>query len=439
MQPQSTSPFDGSDSYADNILEIPERPDLLRLTAMVEHLFQVPVAYVALADSASQVASRIGSGSEYWPLLRTYPVALALDGPMVMRDTGPSDGRLGDLRFAASAPLITSGGVSLGALVIADRRARPDFSERDVEALSDLAATVAAKMELRLIASHLRELELALHQAERRFRDIADSAPVPIICSGADGSSSFVNKALLDFTGRDVAEELADGGFGCVHPDSRRIVYETYWRAFQAREPVSVDFPLRRHDGQYRRMLCRGVPRFREDGPFAGFVATLVDLTSQDEAMAEVQKQALCAAAVANAAGFLYLQLDTQGRIEQTSPGFMLLGGEAHTAPDALLWDTRIAARHGPDAIRDAVQRSVATRAAVQLQTTNTSPEGEPELAWTFTPIIRPAGDLLALVVTVSAISLTREVVHVARKRWLARVSPLSTAITAQSRGRQVP
>jgi PAS domain S-box-containing protein len=404
----------------------------------VEHLFQVPVAYVALADSVSQVASRIGSGSEYWPLLRTYPVALGLDGPMVMRDAGPSDGSLGDLRFAASAPLITSGGVSLGVLVIADRQPRPDFSERDVEALSDIATTVAAKMELRLIASHLRESELALHQAERRFRDIADSAPLPIICSGADGASSFVNKAWLDFTGRGLAEELADGGFGCVHPDSRRIVYETYWRAFQAREPVSVDFPLRRHDGQYRRMLCRGVPRFREDGPFAGFVATLVDLTSQDEALAEVQKQSLCAAAVANAAGFLYLLLDTQGRIEQTSPGCML-GGEAQIALGALLWETRIAARHGSEAIRAAIQRSLATRTAVQLQTASASPDGERELSWTVTPIIGPAGDLLAVVVTASAGSLTREVVHAARKRWLARAAPLSTGIQAQSRGHQVP
>src|SRR5450432_3560300 len=119
-------------------------------------------------------------------------------------------------------------------------------------------------MELRMIASHARESELALHEAERRFRAIADSSAVPMICSGADGAPSFVNKAWLEFTGRSMEDELADGGSGVVHRESRKIVYGTYWRAFQARKPVTVEFPMRRHDGEYRWMLCRGVPRSRE-------------------------------------------------------------------------------------------------------------------------------------------------------------------------------
>ena len=38
---------------------------------------------------------------------------------------------------------------------------------------------------------------------------------------------------------------------------------------------------MRRHDGEYRWMLCRGVPRSPEDGTFAGFVGTLADVTNQ--------------------------------------------------------------------------------------------------------------------------------------------------------------
>ena len=257
---------------------------------------------------------------------------------MVIRDNGQADGRFGDLRFAASAPLITSGGVSLGVLVIADPGPRPDFSEEQTQALSDLASTMAAKMELRMIASHALDSELALRETERRFRAIADSAPVLIICSGADGASTFVNKTWLDFTGRTLDDELADGGFGCVHPHSRRIVYETYWQAFQAREAVTVEFPMRRHDGDYRWMLCRGVPRFLHDGSFAGFVATLVDITNHYKAIAEVQKHALCASAVANAAGLFYLLLDPHGRIEQansvTDP---FSGGDTPLAVGSLL------------------------------------------------------------------------------------------------------
>jgi len=396
LAPSVTRP-DEKSRYVENILESPERPDLLRLTALVEHLFQVPVAYLALVDDRGQVVSRIGSGREHWPLLQTYPLSLTTGRATVLRDTGP-----GAIRFAASAPLMTSSGVSLGDLVIADCAARPSFSEADQAALSELACTLASKMELRLIALQARESVLALHETERRFRAIADAAPVLIVCSGPDGSLSFVNKTWLDFSGRSLKEELADGGFGCVHPDSRKIVYQTYWRAFQAREPVTVEFPMRRHDGEYRWMLCKGVPRFREDGTFAGFVGTMVDFTNHYKAIAEVQKHALCASAVAGVAGLYYLLLDPHGKVEQMSPAGQPAIHQEQAAV-AYLWDTWIAARHGPEAIRAAFRRSATTRNVVQLRTASTHADGVPkELAWTMTPIA-PAGELIALVATASA------------------------------------
>ena len=256
MEFQSSSLLADGCSYAEKILEVPEREDLLRLTAAVQHLFRVPSAYVELVDGGSEVVSRIGNPA-----------------------SGLSGAPHGGPEFTASATLIASSEVTLGSLVIADWRPRPDFSPEDAGALRELASALAAKMELRLIASQLRDSDLALRESGCRFRAIADSAPIPIICSGFDGLSTFVNIAWLDFTGRAMNEEIADGGFGCVHPESRRIVYEAYWRAFQAREPVTVEFPLRRHDGEYRWMRCRGLPRFREDGVFAGYVGTLVDLT----------------------------------------------------------------------------------------------------------------------------------------------------------------
>jgi PAS domain S-box-containing protein len=406
MLPTSVPHFAESNSYVENILEAPERPDLLRLTTMVGHLFQVRVAYLALVDDTSKVVTRIGSGREYWPLLQTFPLTLAIDRPMVVRDatTGlPVGVSFGDLRFAASAPLITSSGVSLGVLVIADPNPRPSFSEEDTQALSELACTLAAKMELRMFASHAWESELARHEIEGRFRAIADSAPVLMICSGADGASSFVNKTWLDFTGRSLDGELADGGFGCVHPDSRRIVYETYWRAFQAREPVTVEFPMRRHDGEYRWMLCRGVPRFREDGAFAGFVGTLVDFTNHYQGIAEVQKHALCASAVARAAGLLYLLLDPRGKIEHVSPVGEPPGCEPQLAAGTLVWETWIAARHGAEVLRDAVQRAASTRAVVQLRTAGALEDGDTmELSWMITPIMSATGELAAMVATAS-------------------------------------
>src|SRR5579871_300630 len=405
MLPTSATRFVETDRYIEHILESPERPELLRLTTLAEYLFRVPVAYLALMDDASTVVSRIGSGQEYWPMLGSFPMALTMWRAAVVRD---SSGRFGDLQFAATAPLMTSSGVSLGSLVIADKSLRPDFSEQDINALSDLASVLAAKMELRLLAFHARESDLALRESERRFETIADCAPVLIICSGADGASTFVNKTWLEFTGMSLAAALADGGFASVHPSSRKIVYETYWQAFQARQPVTVEFPMRRHDGEYRWMLCRGVPRFREDNTFAGFIGTLVDFTNHYKAIAEVQKHALCTSAIAEVAGLLYLLVDPVGKVERMNAIGQSPVQDPPLAAGAYLWETSIAVLHGPEAIERAFRRATETRDVVQLHTSCEAPNAVPkELRWTMTPIVPATGELIALIAIASANAAT--------------------------------
>jgi len=82
-------------------------------------------------------------------------------------------------------------------------------------------------------------------------------------------------------------------------PDSREMVIELYWRALQVREAFTVEFPMCRRDGVYRWMLAQAVPRFLDDQTFAGYVATLVDITDYHDAILEVKKQVLCTSAVA--------------------------------------------------------------------------------------------------------------------------------------------
>ena len=151
---------------------------------------------------------------------------------------------------------------------------------------------------------------------------------------------------------------------------------------------------MRRHDGQYRWMLGNGVPRFLKDGKFAGFVGSVVDITDHRAAAVEAQKQAQCTAAVANAAGLFYVVLDPEGRVEHPDPQSVLRG---------LIWETSAVAPQEAPAIREAVQQAAATRAVVRARTTTVSEQGEPlDRLWTITPIVSPAGELGALVATVS-------------------------------------
>lgn len=52
-----------------------------------------------------------------------------------------------------------------------------------------------------------------------------------------------------------------------------------------------MKYRLRRHDGAYRWIFDRGVPFFREDGSFAGFIGSCIDVTERVVAEEALKKQ----------------------------------------------------------------------------------------------------------------------------------------------------
>jgi GAF domain-containing protein len=184
--------------YLQNLLEEPESEALVRLTTLVQHLFHVPVAYMALIDASGRVVTRIGPGREYGAVLGKLAIVEALEDPLIYTDI--ADIQIpgfdwGDLRFVGSAPLRCLDGLTLGLLVIADHQPRPAFSPREVAVLVELACVLAGKMELRHIAAQALESELAVREIEGRFRAIANATPVLMTCCGPDGGLTFVNRA----------------------------------------------------------------------------------------------------------------------------------------------------------------------------------------------------------------------------------------------------
>jgi len=267
-----------------------ESADLNRLAGLAGRLFQVPVAYAAMLGHHDRVMCRIGSGSLHWKDFRTLPVGPYLESPMVIRDLPaglPEGADLGDLRFAATAPIDTLCGEHLGVLVIADPVARPEFSGQDLETLVELATVIADRIEMRMIASQALESEMRLEEAEGRFRAMANGAETLIACNEADGSWEFVNDAWLKFTGRHRQLELGDGWQQLMHPRHRAGVLNVYVQALQARQRFTVDVALRRHDGVFRWMRGSGTPRFLKDGSFAGFTLCLADRSDYVEELGE--------------------------------------------------------------------------------------------------------------------------------------------------------
>ena len=145
-------------------------------------------------------------------------------------------------------------------------------------------------MFLATLMAERRQRAGMLSESEARFRSMADGAPVLIWMSGADGLLTFFNKGWLDFTGRSLNEELGEGWSAGVHADDRERRLRAYTDAFDGRREFTVEYRLRRHDGQYRWILDRGVPRLGPDGALQGYVGCGDDVTELRRATAEIQE-----------------------------------------------------------------------------------------------------------------------------------------------------
>jgi PAS domain S-box-containing protein len=132
-----------------------------------------------------------------------------------------------------------------------------------------------------------KHAEERVREAEARFRTMADSAPVMLWTSGLDASCDFFNETWLRFTGRPLEREVGIGWADGIHPEDFQDCVDTYLAAFNERRPFTIEYRLRRHDGEYRWILDSGVPRFGPDGAFAGYIGSCVDITDRMNAAAE--------------------------------------------------------------------------------------------------------------------------------------------------------
>jgi two-component system CheB/CheR fusion protein len=118
-------------------------------------------------------------------------------------------------------------------------------------------------------------------ERETWFREMADHAPAMMWAADASGKFTFFNKAWLEFTGKEMNEEINGGWKENVYEEDIKGVFNLCRSVYSVNQAFEKDLRLKRKDGEFRWIKCFGKPSYTGDNHFNGFVGTCYETHNQ--------------------------------------------------------------------------------------------------------------------------------------------------------------
>ena len=179
---------------------------------------------------------------------------------------------LGDVQLSvAFAPLGVRG--EIGTLTAGSLRS--DFPTQTERLLLDVAASQAT--------ISLQQTRL-LRESDRKSRQLVDSIPGLVALLTAGGEVEFVNRQIVEYTGRNLQELKSWGTDDTVHPEDLPLVAEAFTQSIVSGSPYQIVQRLRRSDGVYLWFQNNGFPLRDGDGHIVRWCVLLTDIDERKRA-----------------------------------------------------------------------------------------------------------------------------------------------------------
>jgi PAS domain S-box-containing protein len=167
-----------------------------------------------------------------------------------------------------------------------------------------------------------RMAEIALKEAEERFRVLATKAPVGIFQADALGRGTFVNQCWCKISGLTADETLGEGWKQAVHPDDRSRVEDDWTACVQEGREWNVGFRVVNVDGSIRWVWGKSAAVRDSQGRILSHIGTIMDVTEQKTAEDKLRaREAQLSGVLENTPAVIYLK-DSDGRYLLTNRRF---------------------------------------------------------------------------------------------------------------------
>jgi len=135
-----------------------------------------------------------------------------------------------------------------------------------------------------------RQSEERLRFSEQRFRRLADTLPQIVFTAAPDGTISYVNRYALEYTG--LTEVDVQTAAGRIHAEDRERVIAEWRAAIERGQYVELKTRYQRADGEYRWLLCRGLPVRDAAGAIVEWIGACTDVDDLVRLQAELEESA---------------------------------------------------------------------------------------------------------------------------------------------------
>ncbi len=168
----------------------------------------------------------------------------------------------------------------LGHTTLLERPIRPET----------LVSTVETVLRARHRQFEIRDALEQLKASEARYRSLTLATSSIVWTTDVQGNAVEQLPSWEAYTGQGYEEYSGCGWENALHSNDRDGALAAMAAARRRLRPFQVEYRLRRHDGQYRWVVSRGVPVFREDSTVKEWVGTCTDIQDRKDSELALRK-----------------------------------------------------------------------------------------------------------------------------------------------------